>query len=451
MPVYEATSGDVGAAVIDGLVGSLVNVLDAVLIIGRVVTTPDDAAFTDRTAEARTAGGTPFALFPTPGTSDRAYLGMQGRVPTAGDPGFLFSQLRFDLATLGVGGSYAWDYWTGAAWSTLSVADGTNGFTQNGIVAWTPPSDMATRAVGGVTMMWVRVRPTSAPSTAPTVNSVSSLGWTRAYSGTNKAAYQQAPKSGRLQLLLRVQDDGPGSHGGREARCRGYEAMTDVDTGTGLFPTVAQMTNGWIYRKSSAASSVTRFYRLVADERLFHLLIITGDVANTYWGYSFGDGYSRVPSDQYCVLGNGRTAEATTDNTIEYWGSVSASTLTSNTPSHYVARAYTGAGSSLLVGRHTDYIKNGGTAVVGGANSLPYPNPPDGKLWVAPIWIHEPGDRSLRGFVRGVWCPLHVGASFTDGDIFSVGGRTLRIVRIVHSASSLGAAAVEISNTWETD
>ena len=49
-------------------------------------------------------------------------------------------------------------------------------------------------------------------------------GWTKAFSGTNLAAYRQGAGS---MCYLRV-DDGTGSF---KVKMRGYESMTDIDTG----------------------------------------------------------------------------------------------------------------------------------------------------------------------------------------------------------------------------
>lgn len=155
-------------AVIGGLTG------EPSALIFSVFTTADDAAFNDRTLEARIAKGTPFMLFPTPATGDRVYVGHTAT----------FTRLDFDLETLGVGGAYVWEYWNGTAWTALTVTDGTSGFTADGVVTWTAPGDWAQTTVNGQSRYWVRVRPTGVPSTNPTVNSITVAGyavlqWTR--------------------------------------------------------------------------------------------------------------------------------------------------------------------------------------------------------------------------------------------------------------------------------
>ena len=71
-------------------------------------------------------------------------------------------------------------------------------------------------------------------------------GWTKPFVGTNKAAFKQG--TGANDFYVRILDDGSGTGGAKEALARGFETMSDVDTGTGDFPTVAQVSFGKIGR-----------------------------------------------------------------------------------------------------------------------------------------------------------------------------------------------------------
>jgi hypothetical protein len=432
----------------------LLGILDAALIIGRVFSY-NGASFTDNSAEARLDGGTAFALFPTPGTSDICYFGSPGEtIDAAGAYKPAFKQLIFDLSVLGVGGTYVWEYWNGTAWTTLTVTDGTNGFTQDGTVSWTIPTDWASTAVNAVTTYWVRVRPTAAPTTNPTCSSVSALGWLRGFEGLNKATYKQGAKSGRLQMFFRVQDDGPGAGGAREARLRGYESMTDVDTGTGEFPTTTQMTNGFFTRKSATLDATARGYVIAADGRTFYVYILAGDAVGVYLSFSFGDLYSYVSGDQYGLLTLGRTTENSTSTSADTVATV-ATGMSGTVATHYVPRPYTGVGTSLLVGKHTDYIKVGALAYFGGGG-LPYTNPADGKLWGCPIWVHEIAQPTVRGYMRGLWAPLHTRTYFVDRDWVNgagplAGKRFLVLRELCSSAGAASAGLIEVSDTWDTD
>lgn len=429
-PPFLFRHADPGAPSLTGQVGSLVQVLSHCLIVGQVLTTPDDSTFTDRTAAARLAGDAAFALFPTPATGDRLYIGHS--VP--------FGRAKFGLVTLGVGGAYTWEYWNGSAWTALTVTDGTSGFTQGGAVTWTPPSDWRTASVNSVTMYWVRVRPTSVPSTAPTCDTLTVVGWIEAFSGTNKRAYRQGAGP---QFYLRVQDDGPhGTALGREARTRGFESMTDVDTGTGDFPTSAQLSTGLIIRKSATTDGTARAWVVLCDERTVSLFVLTGDQSGNYHDFHFGEFFSLAgTADAYRCVIIGRDAEnngSQFNNRLDNTTSVGSS----NT-GHYVARAWTGTGGSLQIGKHTDNAKDAG------GNAMAFPNPVDGGIYLGQYWLHE--GSVVRGRLRGVYVMLHQNV-LSDGIQFSgVGGDAARRFLVVKQSGNSRQFALELSDTWETN
>jgi len=136
----------------------------------------DGAAYTDNTTEANVPAGVAFTLLHD--INDYSYFGhLYGNA--AGD---LFDSLDFDLSAMAnPRKTLTWQYWDGAAWSTLTVVDGTNDFTQDGEVTWTVPGDWASCAVNGWTLHYVRVKHSSgtAYTTDPTCLCVS-YAWTNA-------------------------------------------------------------------------------------------------------------------------------------------------------------------------------------------------------------------------------------------------------------------------------
>ncbi len=86
-----------------------------------------------------------------------------------------FGKLKLDNAggTAGVGGTVAWEYWNGSAWTALSgVTDGTTGFTaaaaDGQVVSWTMPADWATTSINGSAQLYyVRARVTQVYTTNP--------------------------------------------------------------------------------------------------------------------------------------------------------------------------------------------------------------------------------------------------------------------------------------------
>ncbi len=86
---------------------------------------------------------------------------------------YVFSSIYFEISTAGSGGAYDFQYWNGANWVSLTYTDNTNGFSQSGSVDFTIPSDWAQTSVNGVSMYYVRVVVTTAPTTAPLASRIS--------------------------------------------------------------------------------------------------------------------------------------------------------------------------------------------------------------------------------------------------------------------------------------
>lgn len=213
-------------------------------------------------------------------------------------------------------------------------------------------------------------------------------GFSKTYSGTNKAAYRADAIAG-TRLYLRVDDTGT-----TNARVRGYETMSDVDTGTGLFPTDAQLSGGGYVYKSSAASSATRSWSLVSDGRMLYFRC--DPAANASWagGLAFGDVHSFVAGDAYSALLMG--------STISSW-TFPLSTL--NSASGYLPRTALQIGSSVLTIRYSHSV----SSTMGGSLQ-PYPSPAGGLLHLWPVEVWESAAGYARGILPGVWNPLHPAA-----------------------------------------
>lgn len=272
--------------------------------------------------------------------------------------------------------------------------------------------------------------------------SKASSGWTQEFSGTNIAVFR--PPSG-TRMRLRVNDTDSS-----DARVRGYEAMSDVNTGTGLFPTDVQA-NGGSYMHKSSAGGTPRGWVLVADQKRFILIVAqsaaTVDASSSLGqGLFFGDVKSAKSGDAYhCFINAGLASGA----------SNSAFGAVNNGPSglsaaggHFLARSYTQVGGAVSASKHTDVAKTNNTLVLG-TGGVTYPDPITGGILVASIYVAEPGN--VRGVLPGVWAVLHnlpasPGTTFSgSGDL---AGKTFMLLD-VGSQSDRGRIALEISDTWE--
>jgi len=251
-------------------------------------------------------------------------------------------------------------------------------------------------------------------------------GFSKAFSGTGMEAYRSDDITG-TRLYLRIDDTY-----GMYARIRGYEGMTDVNTGTFLFPTDAQISGGGYVWKSNAASSVTRPWALYTDGRMIYFVCDTQ--LNTFWagGFVFGDVDSYAASDTFgCLLLCSGTAT----------GSLGLHLL-GNTSNAFWARSYTQLDSDPLVSRYS----HGKTTYLGfGAQA--YPAPADTHLHLWPVECWE-GTTLARGMMPGLWNPIH-DSDTPNGlivdDIPNLPGRTLKVQTINNTAYE---CAIDLTGPW---
>lgn len=203
-------------------------------------------------------------------------------------------------------------------------------------------------------------------------------GFTKAFSGTNLAAYRSDDVTG-TRLYLRVDDTG------NPAKTRGYEVMTDINTGTGDYPTVAQMENG-VYTYKNYSSTWT----LISDGKLFYFLT---DLA-TYQGLLvFGDPISFKAGDAFHSVVCGAR-----DDTINLFFS---RTDSNGAIGCYVARSHSQLGTAQTFTRKAHVSQ---AARIGSAGALAYPNPVDNSATFCPV---EWWDTALRGFMPGLYSQIH--------------------------------------------
>jgi len=160
-PISQATRDQI-SALADGT-ARILDLEDASLtVLEKCFRYQTGPTWTDNTVESQSAGGTPFTLLGA--SSDYAYFGHREK----------FNKLQFDLETLGNYGARTWEYSKGnGIWGSLTPdSDGTSGFSQDGMVILSPPSDWVRDTVNAVTnKFWVRVKIASV-TTPATVNQI---------------------------------------------------------------------------------------------------------------------------------------------------------------------------------------------------------------------------------------------------------------------------------------
>ncbi|QIN95190.1 tail assembly protein [Stenotrophomonas phage vB_SmaS_DLP_3] len=286
-------------------------------------------------------------------------------------------------------------------------------------------------------------------STGPTAKVAA--GWTKPFVGTNVACFKQG--AGSNGMYLRV-DDTSTLTSSRPARVVGYETMIDVNTGSpSPFPTEVIQPGGgyWYTHYSSGSVANPRVWKLIADEKFFWLMINTypenGD-SNYYYNevYAFGDIIPFKPGDttHTCLLANAsggpNSSEAYPLQGVDISSTITRHRLT-------FARNYTNLGGPTNHGWHSDHVKG---STEWGNGRLQYPHGPDGGLYLAPVWVHDPqtSPYNVRGIMPGIWVPLHspgiLGQHQTVQGQGDMAGKTFMARRQYNNT-----VLFEISDTWD--
>jgi len=275
--------------------------------------------------------------------------------------------------------------------------------------------------------------------------SKASVGWSKVFTGTNKAAYRASIGN---RFYFRILDDN--AYGSTDssytsyARIQGYESMSDVDNGMKPFPTFAQFASpGLVIAKTYDRNSVARPWYVIADEKFF----IFVSVFDSAWiiSWAFGDFPSYVTNDSYNTLILAMPS-LTRTNTISF-NSTPAATL----GGLYVVRRWDQFGEAVNCGK----LNKTGFGVSNqhsGSTSNPfaYPNLVNGRMYISPQYIQEMAlGTIIRGKFPGIWYVCH-SVPNQNGDIIQgvngteTAGRTFMYFNVFTGASIL----IEISDTW---
>lgn len=377
----------------------------------------------------------------------RYHSGMTGAPTLSGTVGALVSLLDACL----INGFNAKTVTLAQSAGTATATCNSHGFQPNDVIvisganeaAWNDEFRVLTAATNSFT--FAIAAGTTSPATGTITAKIAPLGWTKPFSGTNKAAY--LPKAQYVQCYLRVLDDAtvPTSANGRWAKARGYETMTDVDTGTGLFPTAAQVANSLSFCKSSTSDSTARAWWLVGDGGIFYF--------GSFWHASFptisgpvmfGDIASLRSGDAYSSLLNGYATDSAptypSDSSFHLFG-----TFNATQSGKYLARSYTQIGSAVPAGT----IGDNGVSTSMGYGGLAYPHPPDNGLLIAPVGVVESSALRSRA-IPGLYTPLHttpLAHLDTVTGIPDLGSRTLQAFDISFS-NARAQCMIDITGPW---
>lgn len=263
-------------------------------------------------------------------------------------------------------------------------------------------------------------------------------GWRKAFVGTNIAAFQ-SQDSDSAQHFLRVNDTGT-----RFSWVRGYETMTDMETGTGLFPTLTQIAaNNYLWIKSDAANATAKEWMLIADSRFF--IMITRPWAaqgcSIVW---FGDPILFDVGDKSATI-----IQAHSSANPGFAGDAGRLYVNGEMTGRYMARGFHGVGGAVQYGLYG----NGIQTYSGYASGWAFPNPSGSGALVQPLIIGEPNLSNARGLLPGLYQVLH-NQPLSHGDTLPIkawDGSSRNGVLVdfaTDNANVRGRAIIDIDGPW---
>lgn len=272
-------------------------------------------------------------------------------------------------------------------------------------------------------------------------------GWGKPFSDTNLAVYQSLDVQS-TKMFLRIDDTST-----TYFRQRGFETMSDANTGTGMFPLDAQISGGGWCNKSAAANTSPVRWTLVADGRGLYLSV-TGYSAydpNVESGRTvfMGDFQGlRTGGDPYAfVIGCERSGEYSESYGLCDQGA---------TAFHFVPRAFHGLGSPLGLAS----IPESGESVISGTGATfgKFPSEVDGGLLLSRRFLGATG-QAPRGVLPGLYTvpQSEVGVAYKPRTLQPgagpLTGRKLIAVGCGAGSSpyphtSLGISFIDITGPW---
>lgn len=285
-------------------------------------------------------------------------------------------------------------------------------------------------------------------------------GWTKPFTGTNKAAFKMA--AGTPSMYLRIDDSDA-----RDARVVAYVDMTDVDTGTSPFPTSGQQAGGLYCRKSAAAGSTARPWYAIANDKAFYIFVgqsttslgehgTNSTTADHYIG--FGKFVSRRPNDPYAVFLYAPITDNAGACSFSHRLSPSSGTLALTNYGLFLAGNLSDVRSSTAANVASASLTSTPSSAAEGNSSNgfapPYPDPLTGGTELAVAMVVESlgGKVVIRGSLPGFWhipgtsFGSHL-ATFAGGGDFA--GKQFVLARMYTTSTALYAfTAHETNGDW---
>jgi hypothetical protein len=306
---------------------------------------------------------------------------------------------------------------------------------------------------------------------------IAPLGWVKAFSDTNKAAYRSNNPLSPQNLLLvddSLKTPNYTTTWAKWANVGIVQSMSDINTIVGAqapydpnSPTknwkqVEANQWGWYkwyharqggYESSGDYGVGNRNWVLVGDDQLFYLFITNAPGFNWYGRnfYCFGDIASFKSGDQYGTvlvaednyLGN--STNFAYPGYLDGYGLV----LSLDLKGKVLLRNHTQLGNPIRFGVTSLNINNNQQTC--GAGSMPFPNGADYSLWLLPTYVQQE-DGNMRGMMPGMlWMPQtrpYSDQTIVDNVVGQPGRKFLLVTTQYLNYTEGAQVAFDITGPW---
>lgn len=302
------------------------------------------------------------------------------------------------------------------------------------------------------------------PATGAIVCRRAPAGFTKPFAATNQGVYRAIDSASRRHFM-RVIDSGLTSGGAREARLLAYEDMTAVDTGTGLYPTTTQLSNGFIWVKSSEANATARAWMAITDGKTLYWFCYhdltnlnpaaapTNSINASCVG--FGDIVAYRPGDVHANFVTGQSS-ANAFSSTQSSGLTNASTsisasssITTSSSVLVFARPFTGVADP----KTSQVFGTGLSSAIGGTVLITYPHAVDNGFYMTPVLAVQSSPAAIRGRMPGLFEPLHSNCfpnTTVVENVVGYPGRRFMMAYGKYSSSSIAAVMLDITGPWDS-
>lgn len=273
------------------------------------------------------------------------------------------------------------------------------------------------------------------------------IGWSKPFSGTNKAVYRSVDPSSTGRYL-RVLDDAAVA---TEARAVMYETMTDVDTGLGPSPRPTDLAGGVFWGKTEN-NATAKTWIIIGDSRIFYLFIQVSSSAFITSPYAFGDIKSYRPGDMFsCILYGSDVAVTTGASRPLKLGMTYICGFQPDNWNSTLSRSSSQTAGSVR--SHISGLGQNGQVQSSQGQFPNWPSPVDNGMAIATLFVTEENASFLhpiRGELPGALQML-AGVPYGMFDTFSgianFPGRTCVVITI-QAANTQGRMAIDITGPW---